>query len=213
MHQGHLRGIAHILEIVIERAQLADQHHALIHDGFAGQGTDVGIGILLFKHPAQNIEPPVKIRAGGDGSGTIQKALPDTGHGAAGSGSKLGRMAGHVPPAQNRQPFGGSKLLKNAADVLRAHLVLRQEKHAHAVITGIAQTDAFLLGPGRKQGMGQIGHDAHAVAGGAQGVAARPMGQALHDGQRLIHGAVGAFAAQIHDGPHATAFVLQFFVI
>ena len=61
--------------------------------------------------------------------------------------------------------------------------------------------------------MRQIGHDAHAVAGGAQSVAARPMSQALHDGQRLIHGAVRAFAAQIHDGPHAAAFVLQCFLI
>ena len=137
MHQGHLRGIAHVLEIVVEGAQLADQHHALVHDGFAGQGADIGIRILLFKHPAQNIEPPVKIRAGGDGSGTIQKALPDAGHGAAGSGAQLGRMAGHVPPAKNSQSFRNGQLLKNAADVFHAHLIFRQEKHPHAVISGL----------------------------------------------------------------------------
>ena len=106
MHQGHWRGIAHILEIVIERAQLTDQHHTLIHDGFAGQGADVGIRILLFKHPAQYIKPPVKIRTGGNGNRTAQKALPNAGHGAAGSCAQLSRMAGHVPPAKNRQPFG-----------------------------------------------------------------------------------------------------------
>ncbi len=213
MDHGHSGGIAHVLKVVVEGAQLTYQHHALIDNGAAGQGADIGVRILLFKHPAQYIKPPVKVRAGGDRSGTGQEALADAGHGAARPGPQLGRVAGHVPPAQDSQPLRDGELPKDPADVFRAYFVFRQEKHADAVVPGAAQDDSFLHGPGGKQGVGQLGHDAHAVAGGAQGVAARPVRQALHDGQRLVHGAVGALAAQIHDGAHAAAFVLQFFMV
>ena len=195
MHHGHLGAVAHVLQIVIEGTKLADQHHALIDNGAAGERTNIGVRVLLFKYPAQNIEPPVKILPGGDRRGTLQKALADAGHGAPRPGPQLGGVAGHVPPAQNGNGFGGGQLLENAADVAHPHLVLRQKKHAHAVVAGAAQGNAFLLCPGGEQGVGKLGHDAHAVARGAQSVAARPVGQALHNGKRLVYGAVGGFAA------------------
>ena len=122
-------------------------------------------------------------------------------------------MAGHVAPAQHRDALRGRELIEYAADVLYADLVLRQKEHPDAIVAGLAEGDAFLPRPCGEEFVGKPGHDAHAVAGGAEGVAARAVGQALHDGQRLIHGAVRGPAAQIDDRADAAGFVLQFGVV
>ena len=213
MDHGHPGGIAHVLQVVIERAQLIHQHHALVDDGAGGQGADIGICILLLKDPAQHIEPAFKVDPGGDVLRAGQKALANPRHGAAGAGAQLSRMAGHGPPAQDGQTFGGSQPVEDAPGALRSHFILRQKEHPHAVVAGVAQRDALFPGPGSEQAVGKLGHDAHAVAGGARGVAARPVGQALHNGQRLVHGAMGGFSRQVHHGADAAALVFQFLVI
>ncbi len=213
VYHGHLRDVAHILKIVVERAELADQHHALVHDGAGRQRADVGVGVLLFEHAAQHVQLAVEVGAGVDAGGALQEALADAGHGAPRARAQLGRVAGHVAPAQHRDALGGGQPVEYAADVLNAHLVLGQKEHPDAIVAGLAEVDAFLPRPCGEEFVGEPGHDAHAVAGGAQRVGARPVGQALHDGQRLVHGAVGRPAAQIGNRAHAAGFVLQFGVI
>ena len=50
MHHRHAAGVAHVLQIVIERAQLVHQHHALVDDRSAGQGANIGVRVLVFKN-------------------------------------------------------------------------------------------------------------------------------------------------------------------
>ena len=50
VHHGHAAGIAHILQIVIEGAQLVHQHHALVDDRAAGQGAYIRVRVLVFKN-------------------------------------------------------------------------------------------------------------------------------------------------------------------
>ena len=59
----------YILQIVVEGAQLAHQHHARVDDGAGGQRADVGVGVLLFKHAAQYVQFSVKVRARRDAGG------------------------------------------------------------------------------------------------------------------------------------------------
>ena len=96
---------------------------------------------------------------------------------------------------------------------MRQIFVLRQKEHPDAVVAGLAKLYALLPRPGGEEGVGQLGHDADAVARRAQRVGARPVGQALDDGQRLIHSAVRGPAAQVDDRADAAGFVLQFRVV
>ena len=52
-----------LLQVRIKGAQLADQEHALIDHGAAGQGAHIGVGVALLKGPADHIQPPVKVNA------------------------------------------------------------------------------------------------------------------------------------------------------
>ena len=61
--------------------------------------------------------------------------------------------------------------------------------------------------------MGNLRHDSHAVTRGSLGVAARPVGQALHDAQRLVHRTVRRLPVQVRHGAHAAAFMFQFPVV
>ena len=61
MNHCHLRNIPYILQIVIKRTQLADKHHPFINDCPAGQGANVSVCILFFKHPAQKVQFSVKV--------------------------------------------------------------------------------------------------------------------------------------------------------
>ena len=61
--------------------------------------------------------------------------------------------------------------------------------------------------------MGDLRHNAHAVAGRALRVAARAVRQPFHDGQRAVNRAVIASAVQIDDRADAAGLVLHAFVI
>ena len=68
------------LQVGIELTQLSHQEHALVDDGTAGQGGNIGVVVGLLKHPADDVEPAVEgqarigvLRAG-------HKGLLDDGH-------------------------------------------------------------------------------------------------------------------------------------
>ena len=122
-------------------------------------------------------------------------------------------MAGHFPPPEHLDPFGFRQLFENSGCIPGADLILRQEEHAHAVVPRIAQGNTLFPGPGRKERVGQLRHNAYAVAGGSLRVASRPVRQPLNNAQRLVHRPVGRFRIQVHHGAHAAAVMFQFFMI
>ena len=213
MHHGHPARIPHVLQVVIKGTKLVHQHHSLVYDRPRAQGADIRICILFFKRPPQDVETPFKVRAGGDIRRTAHKALPDPRHGPPRTGAQLGRMTGHVTPAGHRDSFRLRQLLKDRARFPHTGFVFRQEEHADAVVAGLSQRDTFLLRPRREQRVREFRHDADAVPGRSGRVAARPVSQAFHNGQRLLHGAVGIFTFQVRHGAYAAAVMFQFFPV
>ena len=122
-------------------------------------------------------------------------------------------MARNIPPSQHGDPLRRRKLLEDSADVLRAHLIFRQKKHPHAVFSRPAQLDSFLQGPSGKKAVGQFCQNSDPVAGRSECVAPGPVGQALHNGKRLVHGPVGGAAVQVRHRSDAAAFMFKFFMI
>ena len=201
------------MQIVVKGAQLRHQHHALVDDGAAGEGTDVGAGLLLFKLAAEDVEAAVERFPGGGVRGTGEKALADAGHGAPRRGAQQFRAAGHVAPAKHIKPLRLRQRIEDAARVVRGDPVVRQKEHAHGVFAFPAEENARLRRPAGKERVRQAREDAHAVAGGARGVAAGAVRQAFDDGQRIGYGAVGGLSAQVDHRAHAAGFVFHLRVV
>ena len=207
------RGVVRILQIVVKGAQLRHQHHALVDDGAAGEGTDVGAGLLLFKLAAEDVEAAVERFPGGGVRGPGEEALADAGHGAPRRGAQQFRAAGHVAPAKHAKPLCRRQRIENAARVVRGDPVVRQEEHAHGVFAFPAEKNARLRRPAGKEHVRQAREDAHAVAGGARGVAAGAVRQPFDDGQRVGYGAVRGLTAQVDHRAHAAGSVLHLRVV
>ena len=197
------------LQVSVEPAQLAHQEHALVDDGPAGEGGDIGVDIGLLEHPPGHIQLPVKVQPRGAVRRTLHKALEDGGHAVQSPLAQDLRVGGHLPPAQKLHALLGHDDLQHLLGLGPLEGVRGEEEHAHAVVPGSAQGDA--LGGGRPdhQGVGDLHHEAHAVAGLAGGVLAGPVLQLFHDLQRVVHHAVGAAALQVHHRADAAGVVLE----
>lgn len=103
--------------------------------------------------------------------------------------------------------------IEDAADVLHGDLVVRQKEHAHGVFAFSAEGNARFRRPAGKERVRQAREDAHAVAGGARGVAAGAVRQPFDDGQRVGYGAVGGLSAQVDHRAHAAGFVFHLRVV
>ena len=207
VNHGDGRGIALVLQVRIEFAKLIHQEHALVDDGAAGEGADVGVVVALLEHAAGDVEPAVEVDAAGDRLRARHEALADVGHAVAGALAEDVRVRGHVAPAEEVQPFlFGDDLerLFGAADQQR---VLRKEEHAHAVISRIQTLNAG--NDLAEQLVGDLGEDAHAVAGIARGVLACAVSQPLDDLQRVVHRHVRTDALYADDRADAACIVLK----
>ena len=198
-----------VRQVGVELPQLSHQEHALVHDGPAGEGADVGVDIGLLKLPADHIQLPVKVQAPGAVRGPGHKALADAGHAVQGLLAQHLRVGGHLPPAQEGQPLFGRDDLQHLLGLGPLQLVRGEEEHPHAVVPGTAQVDAVCGGHLHHQLLGHLDHQAHAVSGLAGGVLAGPVLQLLHDFQGAVHSGVGGRPLQIHHGADAAGIVFH----
>ena len=213
MDQGDGALAVGVLEVGVELAQLAHQEHALVDDGPAGEGGNVGVDIGLLKHPADHIELAVKGQALLAAVGPLHEALADDGHAGAGLFTQHLRMGGHIPPAQEGHALLGHDDLQHLLGLGPPQRVGGEEEHTHAVIPLAAQADALGGGCLHHELVGHLEHDAHAVAGLAGGVLAGAVLQLFHDFQRVVHSFVCLDALQADHGADAAGVVLQLGVI
>ena len=213
MNHRYLRCVILILKIIVECAKLRNQHHALVDDGAAGQGTNIGIGILFFKCSAQDIEPAVEFNAMLDSIGTGNKALPDAGHGSACACSQQFWMAGDAAPCDYRKTLRISQFFKDAACLTGSDFIVRQKEHADAIVAGIAEMNVMILGPPGKKPVRQLRQYADAVACGSRGVASGTVRKTLYNRKSIRHRAVRSPFAQINHRTHAAGFMFHSWII
>ena len=210
VHQRRGGGIVGLLKIGIERAQLRHQHHALVDDCARGQRADIRLGRGLLKAAAQHIQPAVERRAALSVLRACHKALHDRGHALPRAAPEQFGTDRHIAPGDEGEAF------RAAGGFERGFLggcVGGEEEHGRAVIALIAQINPLRCRPAAEQGMGNLRHNAHAVAGRALRVAARAVRQPLHDGQCAVNRAMIAFSIQIDDRADAAGLVLHALVI
>ena len=179
-----------VLQIGVEAAQLPHQEHPLVDDGPAGQAGHIGAAAGLLEHPADDVQPAVKVDALGHLGRLFDEALPDGGHTVP---RLLAHYLGghrHLAPGQELQPLLAGDQLEQLHGAGPQVLVLGEEKHPYAVFPLGADGDVQPLGHLGEEFVADLQQDAHAVAGLAFGVLAGPVFQMLHDGQRVADGLV-----------------------
>ena len=133
--ERHGRFDGGVVEVDEEAAHLRGDQHALVHDGARAHGAHVedlvaqgelGVG-LLFDGAAAHIQTALEGIAGGRVVRTAQEGLQDSGHAGAGRLAQVVRVDRHLAPKEQRHAGLGAALLKHAAGILYALVVLREE--------------------------------------------------------------------------------------
>ena len=207
-----------VVEVDEEAAHLRGDQHALVHDGARAHGAHVedlvaqgklGVG-LLFDGAAAHVQAALEGIAGGRVVRTAQEGLQDSGHAGAGRLAQVVRVDRHLAPKEQRHAGLGAALLKHATGILYALVVLRKEKHGHAIVALCRQNLAALLSLFTEKVMRNLEQDASAVAGVLLESRAAAVLQVDQNGQRIVQDLVMALAVDIGKRADATCIVVEF---
>ena len=185
--QGHSGDVPFVLKVVVKAAELVDQEHPLVNDGAAGKGGHIGAAAALLKGAAHHIKPAVKGDAGRDILGLADKALVNLRHTVPGLLPQYLRMNRRLPPKGEIKPFLFDNDLQKLLGLGAQHHILGEEKHSHAVFPFLPQLLAALFGDGAEKRVGNLEHNADAVAYLPGGVLAGAVLQLFHDFQGVVH--------------------------
>ena len=207
-----------VVEVDEEAAHLCGDQHALVHDGARAHGAHVedlvaqgklGVG-LLFDGAAAHVQAALEGIAGGRVVRTAQEDLQDSGHAGAGRLAQVVRVDRHLAPKEQRHVGLGAALLKHAAGILYALVVLRKEQHGHAIVALCRQNLAALLSLFTEKVMRNLEQDASAVASVLLESRAAAVLQVDQNGQRIVQNLVMALTVDIGKRADATCVVVEF---
>ena len=207
-----------VVEVDEEAAHLRGDQHALVHDGARAHRAHVedlvaqgklGVG-LLFDGAAAHVQATLEGIAGGRVVGAAQEGLQDSGHAGAGRLAQVVRVDGHLAPKEQRHAGLGAALLKHAAGILYALVVLREEQHCHAIVALCRQNLAALLSLFTEKVMRNLEQDASAVAGVLLESRAAAVLQVDQNGQCIVQNLVMALTVDIGKRADATCIVVEF---
>ncbi len=120
------------------------------------------------------------------------------------------RVDRHLAPKEQRHAGLGAALLKHAAGILYALVVLREEQHGHAIVALCRQNLAALLSLFAEKVMRNLEQDASAVAGVLLESRAAAVLQVDQNGQRIVQNLVMALTVDIGKRADATCIVVEF---
>ena len=218
VYERHGRFDGGVVEIDEEAAHLCGDQHALVHDGARAHGAHVedlvsqgklGVGLLLdgaAAHVQATLEGVTRRRV----VRTAQEGLQDSGHAGTRRLTQVVRIDRHLTPKEQRHAGLGATLLKHAAGILYALVVLREEQHGHAIVALCRQNLAALLGLFSKKVMRNLEQDAGAVAGVLLESRAAAVLQVDQNGQRIVQNLVMALTVDIGKRADATCIVVEF---
>ena len=212
---GESRFKAWILQIGIEFGDLFSQHHALVDDRAAGQGTNIhalnaGSDGGFLDPTADDIELALKgflIHTFNVGN----QDLLDLGTGCVGLFTKAGNIDRHMSPAvyivTHPQDFGfndgPARFLRAKIRARQKHLTHRHQLIGFRLVSG--PTDLII-----EEGNGDLHMDARTVAGLAIGVHCPTMPDRLECVDPILHNPAGRLAVDRHDKTHAARRMLFF---
>ena len=218
MNERHGRFDGGVVEVDEEAAHLRGDQHTLVHDGARAHGAHIedlvaqgklSVGLLL-DGAAAHIQTALEGVARRRVVRTAQEGLQDSGHAGAGRLAQVVRVDRHLAPKEQRHAGLGAALLKHAAGILYALVVLREEQHGHAIVALCRQNLAALLSLFAKKMMRNLEQDAGAVAGVLLESRTAAVLQVDQNGQRVVQNLVMALAVDIGKRANATCILIEF---
>ena len=216
--ERHGRFDGGVVEIDEEAAHLRGDEHALVHDGARAHRAHVedlvaqgklGVG-LLFDGAAAHVQTALEGVARRRVVRTAQEGLQDSRHAGASRLAQVVRIDRHLAPKEQRHAGLGAALLKHAAGILYALVVLREEQHGHAIVALCRQNLAALLSLFTEKVMRNLEQDASAVAGVLLESRATAVLQVDQNGQRIVQNLVMALTVDIGKRADATCIMVEF---
>ena len=207
-----------VVEVDEEATHLRGDQHALVHDGARAHRAHVEnlvaqgklrIGLLL-DGAAAHIQTTLKGVTRRRVVRTAQKGLQDSRHAGASRLTQVVRVDGHLAPKEQRHAGLGAALLKHAAGILYALVVLREEQHGHAIVALCRQNLTALLSLFTEKVMRNLEQDASAVAGVLLESRAAAVLQVDQNGQCVVQDLVMALTVDIGKRADATCVVVEF---
>ena len=216
MHEceGRLDALVH--EIRVVGVEPRREHHALVADGARGERDDVEA--FAFRVPsrhhavhrrlADDVElalEPILVPAARP---ALDEELPDPGLVRLDALAEDGRIDRHVSPAEENLPLRRDHLRDRVLAGAARCIVLGQEHHPHAVVTGGGKVDAeprtFLA----EQPVGDLDEDPGAVSGERVRAYRAPVADVAKKPHPLAHDVVARPVADVHDETDAARIVL-----
>ena len=216
--ERHSRFDGGVVKINEEATHLRGDQHALVHDGARAHGahvedlvtqSELSVGLLL-DGTAAHVQATLEGIAGGRVVRTAQEGLQDSRHAGAGRLAQVVRVDRHLAPKEQRHAGLGAALLKHAAGILYALVVLRKEQHGHAIVALCRQNLAALLSFFSKKMMRNLEQDTGTVAGILLESRTATVLQVNQNGQRVVQNLVMALAVDIGKRADAACIVVEF---
>ena len=217
MHQRDGGGHERVFQIGKIRGELGGEQHALIHQGSrrkAGEVADLGTEEAFVTELgegalAHDVEFALEGEFGGELGGAADEKLADVGLAGLGGFAEGGVVGGHGAPADEGEPLALDHLGDFLFDLAAMGGVARQEEVAGAVVAGVGQGEAGLLGGVHAEGVRHLEEDAGAVAGVGLAAGGAAMVEIFEHLDALTQNGVGGAALQIGDEADAARVVLK----
>ena len=216
VHHGQAGHEGLLGQVRIEGAELLGVEHALVDHGAAGEAGDVEVaparqhraGHPLLGQAADHEELALEVHARGRGGTPADEDLPDDRLAGPGGEPQRGVVRGDVAPAEDFLALVRGGLFEDLLAGMAVAVVRGQIEHADAVLARCGQLDAHGAAAGGEEGVGDLGEDAGAVAGGLLAARGTAVHQVAEDLQGLLDDVMGGTALGVHHEAEAAGIML-----
>ena len=213
MHHRNGGAEIFLLQIAVKTPELAHEKHSFIDDGSAREADNISVIVRLFEFSSHHIQPPVKRQAAQHIVRFLYKALKDGRHTVSSCFPQDLRMDGYFTPAKELHPFFFRNNFKHLLCLSAMQRVMRKEKHADPISSGIRQADIFLFKRLFEEGMTNLRENPDTVSDLSRGIFPRTMLQFLHDFQSVIHNPTALLAFDVNYHPYTAGIPVLYFAV
>ena len=218
MHQRQRRGEIGVVQVGIIGAELPRQEHTLVDEGAAAHRDDVEVRRLAGEggidpgraHLADDVELALELVLAGEGRAATDQhlAVEGLGDGDVGVLGQPGIVGRHVAPADDELAFVLDDLVDDAFHLGAELGVLRHEDEADGVFALGRQAEAQPVGLLAEEGVGNLHHDAGAVAHQRVSAHGTAVLEVVEDGEAVLDDLAAGPVLEINDEANAAGIVL-----
>ena len=211
MNGGNGTGIIRVAQVGIERAELTDKEHSLVDNGARRERRNIGVVVALLEHPADKIQPSVKIKSPVHALRSAEKALHYIGHTFPCAFAEDIALNRYIAPAEEGNTLLCRDYFEHFLRLTALQRVLREEEHSDAVIAFAADYDPQLRRLLCEKCVRYLGEYADSVAGLAVGVFSCAVLELFNYRKRAVNCFAALFSVYADNGADTAGIMFGIF--